>query len=46
MTPALEPRIAAMVQAWRDAGQHEHAEALRAIMWAILGEFLAKPRGH
>lgn len=36
----LEHRIAEMVQAWRDAGQHEHADALRAQMWAILGPIL------
>lgn len=39
----LEHRIAEMVQAWRDAGQHEHADALRAEMWAILGPYL-KPQ--
>ena len=35
----LEQRIAAMVQAWIAAGQPEHAKALRAQMWALLGAF-------
>ncbi len=39
----LEPRIAAMVQAWRDIGQHEHAEALRRSMWQLLGQYI---KGH
>lgn len=37
--PGLEQRIAAQVQAWRDAGQPEHAEWLRREMWRILGPF-------
>ena len=36
----IEKRIAARVQAWRDIGQHEHAEALRRQMWALLGAYL------
>lgn len=36
----LTERIAAMVQAWRDIGQHEHAEALRRQMWVLLGAYL------
>ncbi len=36
----LEQRISEMVRDWREAGQHEHAEALRASMWAILGPIL------
>lgn len=36
----LEHRIAEMVQAWRDAGQHEHADALMAQMREILEPFL------
>ena len=36
----LTERIAAMVQAWREIGQHEHAEALRRQMWALLGAYL------
>ena len=36
----LEQRIAARVQAWRDIGQHEHAEALRRHMWQLLGAYL------
>ena len=36
----LEPRIAAMVQAWIAAGQPEHAAHLRAQMWALLGPYL------
>jgi hypothetical protein len=35
----LEQRIAAQVQAWRDKGQHEHAEWLRREMWALLKPF-------
>ena len=36
----LTERIAARVQAWRDIGQHEHAEALRRHMWQLLGAYL------
>ena len=36
----LEAKIAAQVQAWRDAGQHEHAEALRKQMWELLAPLL------
>lgn len=39
----LEQRIAAMVQDWRDAGQHEHAEHLRRQMWALLGPYMRGP---
>lgn len=39
----LTERIAAMVQAWRDIGQHEHAEALRRSMWQLLGQYI---KGH
>jgi glutamate dehydrogenase/leucine dehydrogenase len=46
MTSEQQQRIAAQVQAWRDAGQHEHAEALRTQMWAILGPYLAPARAH
>jgi hypothetical protein len=35
----LEQRIAAMVQDWRDKGQHDHAEWLRREMWALLKPF-------
>jgi hypothetical protein len=35
----LEARISAMIAAWRSVGQHEHAEALRAQMLALLGPF-------
>lgn len=41
MTPDQQSRISAMVQAWRDAGQHEHAEALRRQMWDIIKPFYA-----
>ncbi len=40
---SIEKRIAAMVQAWRDIGQHEHAEALRRHMWQLLGQYI---KGH
>lgn len=36
----LTARISEMVQDWRDAGQHEHAEALRKQMWALLKPYL------
>ncbi len=36
----LTERIAAQIQAWRDIGQGEHADALRARMWEILGPYL------
>lgn len=36
----LEQRIAAQVQAWRDIGQGQHADALRDKMWALLGPYL------
>jgi hypothetical protein len=41
----LESRITAQVQAWKDAGQIEHAEWLRREMWRILGPFV-RPRAH
>ena len=28
------------IAAWESVGQHEHAKALRAQMWALLGPFL------
>ena len=37
---SIEKRIASRVQAWRDIGQHEHAEALRRQMWQLLGVYL------
>lgn len=36
----LVPATAAQVQAWRDIGQHEHADALRRQMWELLGQYL------
>lgn len=36
----LTERIAAQIQAWRDIGQGEHADALRAQMIALLGPYL------
>ena len=39
---SIERRIAAQVQAWRDIGQHDHAEALRRQMWELLGAYLVK----
>jgi hypothetical protein len=38
----LETRIAAHLQALRDAGQHEHALWLREWFRALLGGFYAK----
>ena len=40
---SIEKRIASRVQAWRDIGQHEHAEALRRSMWELLGQYI---KGH
>ena len=37
---SLTERIAAQIQAWRDIGQGEHADALRAKFWALLGPYL------
>ena len=36
----LTERIAAQIQAWRDIGQGEHADALRKRMWELLGPFM------
>lgn len=36
----IEQRISAQVQAWRDRGQHDHAEALRRQMIALLGQYI------
>ena len=38
----LETRIAAHLQALRDAGQHEHAQWLRDWFAQLLGPFYAK----
>lgn len=40
MTKDQQQRIAAQIQAWRDIGQGEHADALRARMWELLGPYL------